>query len=88
MSVTRLTLKKQAVKALQRMPDRDAGRVHDELKKLAQDPGRRDLDFTRLQGRDGFRLRVGRWRIILTWDENAREIHVLRIAPRGDVYKN
>ena len=88
MSVMRLTLKKQAVKALQRMPGRDAGRVHDELEKLAQDPGRRDLDIARLQGRDGFRLRVGRWRIILTWDEDAREIHVLRIASRGDVYKN
>ena len=83
----RLTIRKQAIKALQRMPGRDARLVRDELEKLAQDPLRRDVDVTRLQSRPGFRLRVGGWRVIFERDENVREINVLRIGPRGDVYK-
>ena len=83
-----LTIRKQAIKALQRMPVRDARRVRDELEKLAQDPDRQDIDVTRLQGRPGLRLRVGSWRAIFQRDEKAREINVLRIGPRGDIYRS
>ena len=58
-----------------------------ELDKLAQNPGRRDIDVTPLRGRPGLRLRVGPWRVIFERDEEARKIDVLRIGPRGDVYK-
>ena len=40
-----------------------------------------------LRGRPGFRLRVGTWRVIFERDEEAQTIDVLRIGPRGDVYK-
>ena len=83
----RLTIRKQAIKALQRMPAWDARRVRDELERLAQDPDRRDIDVTRLQGRPGFRLRAGGWRVVFMRDDKTREINVLRIAPRGDVYR-
>ena len=39
-----------------------------------------------LRGRPGFRLRIGGWRVIFDRHEEAREIDVLRIGPRGDVY--
>jgi mRNA interferase RelE/StbE len=83
----RLTIRKQAIKTLQRMRARDALRVRGELDKLAQNPGRRDIDVTPLRGRPGLRLRVGPWRVIFERDEEARKIDVLRIGPRGDVYK-
>ena len=47
----------------------------------------RDIDVTPLRGRPGLRLRVGPWRIIFERDEESRIIDVLRIGPRGDVYK-
>ena len=84
----RLTIRHHAIKALQRMPAREARRVRDALDKLAQDPDRRDIDVARLQGRPGFRLRTGGWRVIFERDERTREITVLRIGPRGDVYKS
>ena len=84
----RLTIRKQAIKALQRMSVRDARRVRDELERLAQDPDRRDIDVRRLQGRPGFRLRAGGWRVIFTRDEKTREINVLRIGSRGDIYRS
>ncbi len=84
----RLTIRHHAIKALQRMSARDARRVRDALDKLAQDPDRRDIDVARLQGRPGFRLRTGGWRVIFERAERTHEINVLRIGPRGDVYKS
>ena len=83
----RLTIRKQAIKALRRMRARDARRVRGELDKLAQNPGGRDIDVTPLRARPGFRLRVGPWRVIFERVEEVRKIDVLRIGPRGDVYK-
>ena len=83
----RLTIRKQAIKALRRMRARDARRVRGELDKLAQNPGGRDIDVTPLRARPGFRLRVGPWRVIFERDDEVRKIDVLRIGPRGDVYK-
>ena len=84
----RLTIRKPAIKTLQRMRTRDALlRVRGELDKLAQNPGRRDIDVTPLRGRPGLRLWVGPWRVIFERDEEARKIDVLCIGPRGDVYK-
>ena len=83
----RLTIRKQAIKVLRRMRARDARRVRGELDKLAQNPGGRDIDVTPLRARPGFRLRGGPWRVIFERDEEVRKIDVLRIGPRGDVYK-
>ncbi len=83
----RLTIRKQAIKTLQRMRAKDSSRVRDELGKLVQNPGRQDIDVTPLRGRPGFRLRVGTWRVIFERDEETQKLDVLSIAPRGDVYK-
>ncbi len=83
----RLTIRKQAINTLRRMRTRDARRVRGELDKLAQNPGGRDIDVKMLRGRPGYRLWVGAWRVIFERDEEARKIDVLRIGPRGDVYK-
>ena len=83
-----LTIRKHAIKTLRRMRPRDARRVRAEMDKLAHNPGGRDLDVTPLRGRPGFRLRVGPWRIIFEQNEEARIIDILRIGPRGDIYKN
>ena len=48
---------------------------------------RKLLEDARLLGRPDLRLRVGPWRVIFERDEKARKIDVLRIGPRGDVYK-
>ena len=82
-----LTIKRQALKALQNMPRQNAQRIRRELDKLAAQPNRRDVDVASLTGRPGFRLRVGDWRIIFTRDDKAQIIDVLRIVPRGQAYK-
>ena len=83
----RLTIRKHAIKTLRRMRPRDARRVRDELDMLAHNPIGRDADVTPLRGRPGFQLRVGSWRIIFEQNEETRAIDILRIGPRGDIYK-
>ncbi|MCY3853613.1 MAG: type II toxin-antitoxin system RelE/ParE family toxin [Gammaproteobacteria bacterium] len=83
----RLTVKRHAIQALLKMPGQDSRRVREDLEKLAKEPDQRDIDVARLRGRPGFRLRVGGWRVIYERDDKAREIRILRIGPRGDVYK-
>ena len=82
----RAVIRRQAIKTLKGMRNPDARRVRAGLDKLARDPDRRDIDVASLRGRPGFRLRLGGWRVIFERHEEAREIDVLRIGPRGDVY--
>ena len=83
----RLTAKKQAIKALQKMPRQNAQRIRRALDRLAENPDRRDVDVAPLEGRPGFRMRVGGFRIILERDDESHSIDVLRIVPRGQAYK-
>jgi mRNA interferase RelE/StbE len=53
---------------------------------LAKDPGRRDLDPKPLAGRDGYRLRIGRWRALYRIEGDRMVILVLDVGARGDVY--
>lgn len=75
----------QARKALRKMQPKTASRIVDAMELIAEDPDRRDLDIKSLQGRDGYRLRIGDWRVI--YDIDGYVIDVERIGPRGDVYK-
>ncbi len=82
-----VVFKKRAAKALSRMSSADRHRIHRTLRLLASDPDSAALDTKRLQGRDGFRLRVGDWRILYELDRGRIVILVLQIGPRGDIYK-
>ena len=83
----RLTFKRQAAKALVRLPGQASRRIRDQLDKLSENPNRADIDIGALSGRDGYRLRVGGTRVIFELDHDTRLITVLRIAPRSQVYK-
>ncbi len=41
----------------------------------------------KLKGRDGYRLRVGGYRVIFTIDKRAGTILVVTVAPRGRAYR-
>ncbi|QNO17732.1 type II toxin-antitoxin system RelE family toxin [Caproicibacterium amylolyticum] len=42
-------------------------------------------DIKKLQGRDGYRLRVGNFRVI--FDSNGQIVLIIRIDNRGQIYK-
>jgi len=76
-------LLRDAAKYLKRMNQPDKGRIVRALEKLALDPPQGDI--TSLEGKDGYRLRVGGYRVLFDIDENM--IAVYSIAPRGQAYK-
>lgn len=40
-----------------------------------------------LQGQPGYRIRVGDWRVIYHVDDRAVTVLVVRVGPRGSVYR-
>lgn len=73
-----------AIKALQRMPANMATRIVGKIEAYAADPASQANNVKALKGRDGIRLRVGDWRVIM---EDGVVLAVLEIGPRGSVYE-
>ena len=82
-----LRYRKAALKALMKLPTDARQRIQEALRQLADDTETDKLDIKALQGRDGFRLRVGKWRVIYHKDDNAIIILVVDAGSRGDIYK-
>lgn len=78
---------KPALKVLLKMPAGLARRMQDELRSIAIDPNAYRGDWKPLQGSDYWRLRVGDWRAICEIRNGELVLLVLKIAPRGDIYK-
>lgn len=82
-----LTYLKRAQKALLAMPRTTALLIRDKLQQLAIDPYAPNNSVKKLQGREGYRLRVGNWRVIYEIHDDRLIILVLNIGPRGDIYR-
>jgi mRNA interferase RelE/StbE len=74
-----------ALRDLRRLDRTVAARVLEALRILAEE---QRGDIRRLQGREErWRLRVGDWRVIFTYDSDAHAIVILSVKPRGDAYR-
>jgi mRNA interferase RelE/StbE len=85
--VYKITYTTQAAKALLRMPHDAARRIREKIEQVAEDPFASIPNAKKLQGRPGFRLRVGDWRVIYEVNADEIVIVVLKIATRGEVYR-
>jgi len=75
---------KAAIKALRRMPANTAKLIRTKIEAYAQDPGTQANNVKSLKGREGIRLSVGDWRVIM--DDQGNVLAVLDIGPRGGIY--
>ncbi len=69
---------------LSRMPRNEAEKVREKIFQYAAEPGSLAANVKKLQGREGFRLRVGNWRVI--FDEGGNILDILDIGSRGSIY--
>jgi len=76
---------RQALKALRRMPADMAQRIITKIEQYAEEPESQANNVKALKGREGIRLRVGDWRIIM--NDDGVVLAVLEIGPRGSVYE-
>jgi len=77
---------KTALKALTRMPSVTARLIRGKIEQYAEAPASLANNVKKLQGRDGYRLRVGDWRVI--FDQDGVVLDVLQIGPRGSIYED
>jgi mRNA interferase RelE/StbE len=85
--VYKITYTTQAAKSLLKMPRNTAKLVREKLEQVAADPFATIPNAKKLQGRPGYRLRIGDWRVIYEINKGEVVIIVLKIAPRGEVYR-
>jgi mRNA interferase RelE/StbE len=85
--VYKIVFTTQAAKSLQKMPRDTANLVREKLGRIANDPYASIPNATNLQGRSGYRLRVGDWRVIYEINKTEVVIMVLKIGPRGEVFQ-
>ncbi len=82
-----VVLTRQAEKALRRLPRTLLQRIDRALTALSTDPT--PPDCKKLVGQpDLYRVRVGDWRIVYALEAQRLVVLVVRIAPRGAVYRN
>jgi mRNA interferase RelE/StbE len=79
-----ITYTKAATKALLAMPRNTAERIRSKVQAYAADPESQANNVKALKGREGIRLRVGDWRVIM--NDEGTVLAVLHIAPRGGAY--
>ena len=76
---------KSFAKALAKLPLNWQKRIVAKIKEVAVDPYAPNNNLTKLQGRDGYRLRVGDWRVVYELQDERLVMLVLDVGPRGDI---
>ncbi len=82
----KLIYKKKALKALKKMPKKIADQFLNAFDKLGEN-NEEGLDVKKLNGREGYRLRISGYRAIYTVDGEQLIILVLDVGTRGGIYK-
>jgi len=81
----RLLLKKSAERELRKIPKADLQRITERIKELATIP--RPSGSEKLAGQDSYRIRQGDYRIVYTVDDVHRQIEIIKIGHRREVYR-
>jgi mRNA interferase RelE/StbE len=79
-----VSILRRAQKELGQLSSPSFERVCDAIRSLAGNP--RPPGCRKLVGRDGWRIRVGDYRVIYQIDDSARTILVLHVGHRRDIY--
>ena len=62
-------------------------RVSERIKRIAQSPYASNPNVTKLQGREGYRLRIGDWRVLYALQDDQLIMLVIEIDVRGRIYQ-
>lgn len=77
----KVLLSRDAEKYLARLDKQTRGRIIEAIQNLPAG------EVKKLKGIEAYRLRVGDYRVIFERDSRILTIHVIKIAPRGQIYK-
>jgi mRNA interferase RelE/StbE len=80
-----LSILRRAQKEMAQLPTDAYHRVRDAIRGLSEQP--RPFGSRKLTGREGWRIRVGDYRVIYEIDDSLRQVTVLDIGNRRDIYR-
>lgn len=83
----KIVFTKNAYKSFRRIPKNVVDRIRKKLDQIAKDPYTKRSNVTKLQNRQGYRLRVGDWRVIYDIRTDELIILVLKVGSRGEIYR-
>jgi mRNA interferase RelE/StbE len=78
-------LKRTAEKELDALRRNVRERIQKRLLALEDNP--RPAGIKRLQGQESYRLRVGDYRVLYTIDDKVKQVFILAVGHRSDVYR-
>jgi len=85
--MTQVLYRREALRSLKKLPLDVRTRIREKIGQLADAPQSLSGNVKKLKGRDGYRLRVGDWRVIYEWQGGCPVILVvLDVGPRGRIY--
>jgi mRNA interferase RelE/StbE len=79
-----VNLKRSSEKELDNLPKEIQNRITKRIISLKENP--RPVGIKKLQGREGYRIRVGNYRILYTIDDSLKNVEILSILLREDAY--
>jgi mRNA interferase RelE/StbE len=82
----RVVTTKSFDKALAKLPANLQTRIVAKIREVAVSPYAPNNNLTKLQGHDGYRLRVGDWRVIYELQDDRLVMLVVEVGPRGGIY--
>ncbi len=85
MSYTVLILPR-AQKQMANLPSEVYPRVRDALRELANNP--RPHGCLKLKGREGWRVRIGHYRVVYEIDDSQQTVTILDIGHRREIYRD
>ena len=81
----KLLLLRRAQKELAQLPPEDYDPIKDAIQKLEGNP--RPRGSRKIKGRPGWRVRVGKYRVIYEIDDKGKTVTVFHVGHRRDVYR-
>ena len=81
----RLEVSHTAHRQIRRLPGQTQERVNRAITRLAENP--RPPGAKKLTARDGYRVRVGDYRILYQVDDGTKVVIIYWVMSRGDVYR-
>ena len=82
----KVSIKKSALKAIQKLPKKMANNVSSSIRALADEP--RPDNCRKLKGVDNtYRIRVSDYRVLYTVDDRIVTVEVIKVGNRQNVYE-
>ena len=81
----RVRIRPRAEREMRRLPPEVFGRVDAKIQGLREDP--RPPGVEKLRSKEGWRIRVGDYRVIYEVDDRSREVMIYRVQHRKDIYR-